>query len=42
MQLFLGHNHLEFNTNLKLSKNEMANTSQYQKKKNGDISKATV
>lgn len=33
MQLFLGHNHLEFNSNLKLSKNEIANTSQYQKKK---------
>lgn len=33
MQLFLGYNHSEFNSNLQLPKNEIANTSHYQEKK---------
>lgn len=38
MQLFLGYNHSEFNFNLQLPKNEIANTSYYQeKKKSGDL-----
>lgn len=32
MQLFLGYNHLQLSSNLKLSKTEIANTSQYWKK----------